>query len=217
MEVIKRDPEVDQIIQNLFTKQKKEKRDVFEDREVHKAAGTINEKRATGSNCLTHPDVYPTNITGLKNFPEAACPYKDPQPSDQGGPCPGLNTLANHGYINRDGITSVAWTIAAGAQVFNLGADLSVFLADGSVQFPGDIPSLKYSVGGADARTNSIGIVSGSLDTETGLSGRLRFYLCNTPLNLRELRPVLCHIRLRTFTYSASSRDLRPYGLFSRS
>lgn len=103
MEVIKRDPEVDQIIQNLFTKQKKEKRDVFEDREVHKAAGTINEKRATGSNCLTHPlpDVYPTNITGLKKLNEAACPHKR-------GPCLGLNTLANHGYINRDGITTVA-------------------------------------------------------------------------------------------------------------
>lgn len=26
---------------------------------------------------------------------------------DQRGPCPGLNVLANHGYIARDGVTSV--------------------------------------------------------------------------------------------------------------
>ena len=50
---------------------------------------------------------------------------------------------------------------------------------------------MTYSIGGADARTNSLGIVGGSLGTETGLSGHLRFkegdasgtrcdfYLCN--------------------------------------
>lgn len=193
MEAIKHDPEVVQIIQDLHVKQQKEKRDFFENREVHEAASATNEERATAPNCLTHPlpDFYPTNITGLKKFPEAAYPYRDPQASDQRGPCPGLNTLANHGYINRNGITTVAQTIAAAAQVFNMGADLSAFLAAGSVLFAGDIPSMTYSIGGADARTNSLGVVGGSLGTETGLSGHLRFkegdasgtrcdfYLCN--------------------------------------
>ena len=193
MEAIKRDPEVVQIIQDLYIKQQREKRDFFESHEVYEAPSATNEKRATASNCLTHPlpDFYPTNITGLKKFPEAAYPYQDPKPSDQRGPCPGLNTLANHGYINRNGITTVAQTIAAGAQVFNMGADLSAFLAGGSVLFAGDIASMTYSIGGADARTNSLGVVGGSLGTETGLSGHLRFkegdasgtrcdfYLCN--------------------------------------
>ena len=95
------------------------------------------------------------------------------------------------GYINRNGITTVAQTIAASAKVFNMGADLAAFLAGGSVVFAGDIPSMLYSIGGADARTNSLGVVGGSLGTETGLSGHLRFkegdasgtrcdfYLCN--------------------------------------
>ncbi|KAK1078388.1 hypothetical protein LTR33_007279 [Friedmanniomyces endolithicus] len=29
--------------------------------------------------------------------------YQAPGPNDSRGPCPGLNTLANHGLINRDG------------------------------------------------------------------------------------------------------------------
>ena len=72
-------------------------------------------------------------------------------------------------------------------------ANPSVFLAGGFVLFAGVIPFLIYSIGGADARTNSLGIVD-SLGTETGLSRHLRLkegdtsgtrcdiYLCNTPL-----------------------------------
>jgi hypothetical protein len=32
---------------------------------------------------------------------DAAHPYKAPGPGDTRGPCPAMNTLANHGYINR--------------------------------------------------------------------------------------------------------------------
>jgi hypothetical protein len=34
---------------------------------------------------------------------------------------------------------------------------------------------MKFSIGGADARTNSLGVIGGALGTETGLSGHLRF------------------------------------------
>lgn len=83
--------------------------------------------------------------------------------------------MANHGYIPRNGIVTIAQTVVAAAQVFNMGADLATFLAGGSVLFAGDVPSMTYSIGGADARTNSLGVVGGSLGTETGLSGHLRF------------------------------------------
>lgn len=41
----------------------------------------------------------PTNkaVKGLQKFPEASHPFKAPGSTDQRGPCPGLNTLANHG------------------------------------------------------------------------------------------------------------------------
>lgn len=194
LQAIRRDPETAELIRDLYQQQKKEKRDFFENRQIDEPqeAEFAGEKRAT-ANCMAHPlpDFYPTNITGLKKFPEAAYPYQDPVASNQRGPCPGLNTLANHGYINRNGITTVAQSVAAAAYVFNMGADLAAFLAGGSVLFAGDLPSMTYSIGGADARTNSLGIVGGSLGTETGLSGHLRFkegdasgtrcdfYLCN--------------------------------------
>jgi hypothetical protein len=30
-----------------------------------------------------------------------------PGPNDLRGPCPGLNVMANHGYLSRDGVASV--------------------------------------------------------------------------------------------------------------
>ena len=48
----------------------------------------------------------PIDITGKHAF-------KAPSSSDQRGPCPGLNALANHGYIARDGITSFAEVVTA--------------------------------------------------------------------------------------------------------
>ena len=37
------------------------------------------------------------NINPSDQRPDAAHPFRAPGPSDQRGPCPGLNTLANHG------------------------------------------------------------------------------------------------------------------------
>jgi hypothetical protein len=90
------------------------------------------------------------------------------------GPCPGLNTLANHGYLPRNGIVTAGQTIAAVSQVYNMGADLASVLVAGAVGENGDIPSLRFSLGGADARTNSLGKLGGALGTETGLDGHHR-------------------------------------------
>jgi hypothetical protein len=39
--------------------------------------------------------------------------FEAPGRNDQRGPCPGLNALANHGYISRNGVTSFAEVVAA--------------------------------------------------------------------------------------------------------
>jgi hypothetical protein len=53
---------------------------------------------------MTGGDFNPTNqlidVNGAHEFIAAA-------PSDLRGPCPGLNALANHGYIPRNGIVPV--------------------------------------------------------------------------------------------------------------
>ena len=97
MEAIRNDPETSQLIRDLWHQQQKEKREFFENRNAEAPEEAHLGKRQS-SNCLTHPlqDFLPTNITGLKRFPEAAYPYQNPKASDQRGPCPGLNTLANH-------------------------------------------------------------------------------------------------------------------------
>jgi hypothetical protein len=48
----------------------------------------------------------PIDVTGKHTF-------KAPTRNDQRGPCPGLNALANHGYISRDGVTSLAEVVTA--------------------------------------------------------------------------------------------------------
>jgi hypothetical protein len=48
----------------------------------------------------------PIDITGKHAF-------KAPGQNDQRGPCPGLNALANHGYIARNGVTSFAEVVIA--------------------------------------------------------------------------------------------------------
>lgn len=179
LDAIKRDPELSALIDDLYRKQVQEKDEFFANynaTEEYEDAAVGLDKRQT-KNCRPHPmaDFLPTTVAGLKKFPEAAYPYQDPRPTDQRGACPGLNTLANHGYIPRTGIATVAQTIKASADVFNMGADLTAFLAGGSVIFAGDIPSMTFSIGGADARTNSLGPLGAALGTQTGLSGHLRF------------------------------------------
>jgi hypothetical protein len=48
----------------------------------------------------------PIDITGKHAF-------KAPRATDQRGPCPGLNALANHAYISRNGVTSFAEVVTA--------------------------------------------------------------------------------------------------------
>lgn len=45
---------------------------------------------------------------GLAKIPDDEHPYIAPGPTDVRGLCPTLNTLANHGYISRNGITNLA-------------------------------------------------------------------------------------------------------------
>jgi len=98
--VLAKDPELVALIKRLhaeevaekeafFANNKRSSEDFFED-----VLNNVDEiEKRTTSSCLSHPlpDFYPTNITGLKRFPEAAYPYMDPKPSDQRGPCPGVS------------------------------------------------------------------------------------------------------------------------------
>ncbi|KAF5555876.1 cercosporin resistance protein [Fusarium mexicanum] len=120
----------------------------------------------------------PTNkaVKGLQKFPEASHPFKAPGKTDQRGPCPGLNTLANHGYIPRNGIATIGQIQAGTAKLFNMGADLSALLAVGGAVDGGDILSQKMSIGGPD---NRVGLLNGALNKifgkPSGIAGHGKF------------------------------------------
>jgi len=97
---------------------------------------------------------------GLKEIPgdDAAHQYQAPGKTDVRGMCPTLNTMANHGYISRSGITTFAEAANACQTTLGFGYDTCTFLSGLGLLTGGDLPSGKYSIGGADSRVpNTLG------------------------------------------------------------
>ncbi|KAL8753866.1 MAG: hypothetical protein Q9199_004747 [Rusavskia elegans] len=103
---------------------------------------------------------------------------------DKRGPCPGLNALANHGYLPHNGIAPATTIIQAVNQAYGMALDLGTFLAVYGTVFDGDALSLTpgYSIGGPA----SIGLLGGLLSgagitrTPSGLSGSHNNYESDT-------------------------------------
>ncbi|KAL6718421.1 hypothetical protein ACLMJK_004510 [Lecanora helva] len=92
--------------------------------------------------------------------------FRAPGPNDQRGPCPGLNAMANHGYLPHNGVGSIQDFITGTQDAFGMGVDLASFLAVYGAIFDGDLTS--YSIGGpVGGLLSTIGL----LGTPQGLSG----------------------------------------------
>lgn len=89
-----------------------------------------------------------------------------PGPDDARGPCPGLNAMANHGYLPRNGVGSIEDFVKGCYDAFGMGKDLGSFLGIYGAVFDGNLES--YSIGGPTAH---LPIINGLLGTPTGLSG----------------------------------------------
>ncbi|KAJ7091302.1 Chloroperoxidase [Mycena crocata] len=86
--------------------------------------------------------------TGLKRIPDADHRFIAPRPNDQRGPCPAMNTLANHGYISRNGITSFEELIRGMEDGFNFNRDAASGLAALNILTRGNPFVNKISIGG---------------------------------------------------------------------
>ncbi|GJJ14082.1 hypothetical protein Clacol_008339 [Clathrus columnatus] len=64
----------------------------------------------------------------IKLVNDPAHPFIAPGPTDLRGPCPGLNTLANHGYLPRSGVARPDQLVTAVMEGYNLGNDFAKFL-----------------------------------------------------------------------------------------
>lgn len=70
-----------------------------------------------------------------------------PTATDARGECPGLNAMANHGYLPHNGVATISEFTVACQEVFGMGADLAAFLAIYGAILDGDGTS--WSIAGA--------------------------------------------------------------------
>ncbi|KAG9313426.1 heme-thiolate peroxidase [Chiua virens] len=89
----------------------------------------------------------PINDTSSKLVYDAAHPYLPDQPGDIRGPCPGLNTLASHGYLPRNGVATPAQIITAVQEGFNMGWSLAAFVTYGAFVVDGNHLTNLMSIG----------------------------------------------------------------------
>ncbi|KAF8956879.1 Chloroperoxidase [Flammula alnicola] len=95
----------------------------------------------------------PLNFTGTKLVNDAAHPWKPLAPGDIRGPCPGLNTLASHGWLPRSGIASPAQIINAVQEGFNMANSLAIFITYAAFLVDGNVITNELSIGQKTART----------------------------------------------------------------
>ncbi|CAD6574458.1 MAG: hypothetical protein ASARMPREDX12_006596 [Alectoria sarmentosa] len=118
------------------------------------------------------PSIFPGNFQVPANG-DTAHAFVAPGPNDIRGPCPGLNTAANHNFISHDGITTFAELLDAQQNIYNVGYDLAVLLAVVGVGLTGDPVTEKMSIGcDATSRTSATGSLLGS---EGGLDSHNKF------------------------------------------
>ena len=96
-----------------------------------------------------------------------------PGPGDARGQCPGLNALANHGYLPHNGVATIQQFIDATTSVFGMGVDLATFLATYGAVLDGTLTS--WSIGGVPH--TGIGGSHGNYETDSSpLKGDLYQY-----------------------------------------
>ncbi|KAF1943015.1 Cloroperoxidase [Clathrospora elynae] len=131
--------------------------------ELHEALLEIRDKR------LLFDTGKPVDVSGDHVF---KAPNFDA--GDQRGPCVGLNALANHGYLPRDGIANVVQIISAANQaVLGMGIDIATLVAAIGTVFVGNPLSLSpgFSIDGKSSKaSNVLGNLFGVLGTPRGLS-----------------------------------------------
>jgi hypothetical protein len=79
--------------------------------------------------------------------PEPGYTFQAPGPGDSRGPCPGLNLLANYGYLPRNGYVNQGQVLEATARGFNMGADLATVLTTFAVLGSGDLDGFTFWLG----------------------------------------------------------------------
>ncbi|KAI4846683.1 Cloroperoxidase [Aureobasidium sp. EXF-8845] len=91
--------------------------------------------------------------------------FNPPGSGDQRGPCPGLNAMANHGYLPHNGVATIDQFITSTNKVFGMGIDMATILAVYGAAIDGNLVS--WSIGGPTPNVPSLNL----LGQPQGISG----------------------------------------------
>ncbi|KAJ6581243.1 Chloroperoxidase [Mycena capillaripes] len=112
--------------------------------------------------------------TGLKKIPDGDHPFIAPGPDDQRGPCPAMNTLANHGYISRNGITTFEEITLGMMEAFNIERNLGAFMVASNMMTGGNSFVNKISIGGVSPLVPPLpGGIEGPVTSGIAIHGRV--------------------------------------------
>ncbi|KAF5327642.1 hypothetical protein D9619_004132 [Psilocybe cf. subviscida] len=112
--------------------------------------------------------------TSVKLVNDAAHPWIAPGKNDIRGPCPGLNTLANHGYLPRNGIARPSQVVEAVQEGFNMENNLARFVTYAAHLVDGNLVTDLLSIGGKTGATGPNPpqpAIVGGLDTHAVFEG----------------------------------------------
>ncbi|KAF7974264.1 hypothetical protein HWV62_13050 [Athelia sp. TMB] len=94
-----------------------------------------------------------------------------PGPTDQRGPCPGLNAAANHNYLPRDGIATFETVQTGLYEAYGLDQTATEVLQQTTTFFDGDPITQSWSIGGYSPKTAALGGLLDFLGQESGICG----------------------------------------------
>ncbi|KIJ42638.1 hypothetical protein M422DRAFT_85577, partial [Sphaerobolus stellatus SS14] len=118
----------------------------------------------------------PPSDTSVKLVNDEAHPYIPPRNGDMRGPCPGLNTLASHGYLPRNGIVTPAQIINAVQDGFGMDNSLAIQLVYATMLVDGNPLTNLMSIGAKSSLTGPDPpkpAIVGGVDTHAVLEGML--------------------------------------------
>ncbi|KAF7777749.1 hypothetical protein Agabi119p4_3821 [Agaricus bisporus var. burnettii] len=95
----------------------------------------------------------PLKFNGTKLVNDDQHPWKPLKHGDMRGPCPGLNTLASHGYLPRNGIATPAQIINAVQEGFNMENSVARLVTYAAHLVDGNLITDKLSIGGKSPLT----------------------------------------------------------------
>ncbi|KDR69591.1 hypothetical protein GALMADRAFT_77331 [Galerina marginata CBS 339.88] len=95
----------------------------------------------------------PSNDTTAKLVNDVAHPWQPLAPGDIRGPCPGLNTLASHGWLPRNGIATPAQIISAVQDGFNMDNTIARFVTYAAFLVNGNVLTNLLSIGEKSSMT----------------------------------------------------------------